>query len=486
MSRNPILSLWALVGRIRLNPWIGYIALTWSLVAIPLVRMARSGVSRGDLFDFALVALVAAVFTLAAKRERRREEEVLETLTRRASHDRPKALSVDALDALIAQGTGANALNAVEAAIPNAPKNPSLWCLWARCQMANDQPRLAFLGIDRALSLDPSHVEALYLRAWSKRNYWNFSAASSAAAAGLAVAPSHSGLRFEQRESARMIQQWTRAKTLPKQQRVAAAPAPRPKPRADRVAEVTGTSDRQIAAQVAPPMALGPSTATEKSVNPVESAPAAKEASPLFVENVEPTLDVETAASELYDYEAETSVEDDAEAETSVEVALDQGDREEDLVQEVAPIAFPAGDISLDEFVGAIDEPVNPAGDAETEAEDESPWGDFDLSGLGSESAEASTPEPADDPVPSMAIRTSAEHMASRPMPQAVTTTRPIARTAKSNVAQLHQSVTTFDTAKKSPFANLEKFAAEANAALARAADETLAKVDAVDDRHVA
>jgi len=85
-----------------------------------------------------------------------------------------------------------------------------------------------------------------------------------------------------------------------------------------------------------------------------------------------------------------------------------------------------------------------------------------------------------------MAIRTRAEHMASRPMPRAVTTARPIARTAKSSVAQLHQSVATFDTAKKSPFANLEKFAAEANAALARAADETLAKVDAVDDRHVA
>ena len=228
MAPNPLLAIWAAVGRVRHNPWIGYVVAAWLLVIIPFFRLDREGLFGGAQYDIAILVLVAVVFTLGFLLERRRETAVLNALAQGAVGG--STLSPAEIDGLLEQGVNAEALTAVEAAIPKAPNDASLWCLWARCQLVNEQPRMATRGIDRALSVDPDHVEALYLKAWSKRVYWDFRAAHGFANEGLVHAPSHSGLRFEQRESLRNINQWSRAKALPKQRSATPAPTPRPRP----------------------------------------------------------------------------------------------------------------------------------------------------------------------------------------------------------------------------------------------------------------
>ncbi len=482
MSRNPILVLWKVIGRIRLNPWIGYVTLTWLLVVVPVARLVRDGVSQGRLLDLGLIALVAMVFTLGSVREARREEAELDLLTSGATVGNAAVLPPKEIDALLEQGTTTEALGAVEAAIGTAPQDPTLWCMWARCQMTNEEPRLARRAIDRALTIDPNHSEALYLQAWSKRIHWDFAGARATADIGLATAPSHSGLRFEQRESTRMIEQWTRKKALPKQHRGAPIPTPKP-PRQTVSARVPNGLSSGVAA-------------------PLELAQAA--------ESVETTAPVEIIDS------VETENTELAEVATDSETLNNAFSIEETVAQE-ASVAFPAGDIHLHEFIVEPEEHID---EGEAAQPPQHPWGDFDLAGL-LDDLERSSDQRATEPVPVApdpeteveqvappvtaaaipSIPAVTETTPSAPIPEPVlsvpvppepvaTVPTPVAPAPESPAPMTPEAVQAPSTQVapepvvdvteplsqpepvdvSSPFANLQKFAAKADATLSRVA----------------
>ena len=382
MSRNPILAVWAVIGRIRLNPWIAYVALTWALVVIRLFGLGGSGLSSSVFLDLAILALVATIFTLAYLREGRREAAELDALSSGPDAGNNQALPAHEIDSLIALGTDTDALLAVEAALPTAPQDPALWCMWARCQMANEEPRLGIRGINRALEIDPNHAEALYLRAWTKRNYWDFAGARSTADEGLALAPSHSGLRFEQRESTRMIEQWTRRKALPKQHR--GAPIPSPKPRQNAPAVETEPLVHQLEAQLAPPREIAQ---TAESVVTTETVETIEEIEPVeTVEVIEETQPVETL-----------EIIEQADPIETVEVIHEPQPVETvEVIQEAAvedtSASFPAGEIDLDEFV--VEPPKDIDLSASEPAPAHNPTGQLDFSELDNDDLETSTVEP--------------------------------------------------------------------------------------------
>ena len=430
MSRNPILAVWAVIGRIRLNPWIAYVALTWALVVIRLFGLGGSGLSNNVFLDLAILALVATIFTLAYLREGRREAATLHALSG-AHANNDQVLPAHELDSLIAQGTDNDALEAVEAALPTAPQDPALWCMWARCQIANEEPRLGIRGINRALEIDPNHAEALYLRAWTKRNYWDFAGARSTADEGLALAPSHSGLRFEQRESTRMIEQWTRKKALPKQHRGAPMPSPRPR---QNTATIEGQPlVHQLEAQLAPPREIAQ---TAESVVTTETVEVIEQADPIetleIIEKADPaeTLEIIEQADPIETVEViqEAAVED-----TSA--------------------SFPAGEIDLDEFV--VEPPKDIDLSASEPAPAHNPMGQLDFSGLDNDDLETSTVEPI-------------------PYEQPVATEvdeEPFEVTEPVNVdVPLPVEPTPEPVGASSRFANLQKFAAETSTVLNRVA----------------
>ena len=442
MSRNPILAVWAVIGRIRLNPWIAYVALTWTLVVIRLFGLGGSGLSNNVFLDLAILALVATIFTLAYLREGHREAATLHALSgTHANND--QVLPAHELDSLIAQGTDNDALEAVEAALPTAPQDPALWCMWARCQMANEEPRLGIRGINRALEIDPNHAEALYLRAWTKRNYWDFAGARSTADEGLALAPSHSGLRFEQRESTRMIEQWTRKKALPKQHRGAPMPSPRPR---QNTATIEGQPlVHQLEAQVAPPREIAQ---TAKSVVTTETVEVIEEADPIeTVEIIEEIQTIETV-----------EVIEQADPIETLEI-IEQADPIEtvEVIQEAAvedtSASFPAGDIDLDQFVVEDQQDIDLSASVEPSPA-HNPMGELDFSGLDGD-FEISSVEPI-------------------PYEQPVATEvdeEPFEVTEPVNVDEpLPVEPTPEPVGASSPFANLQKFAAETSAVLNRVA----------------
>ena len=418
MSRNPILAVWAVIGRIRLNPWIAYVALTWALVVIRLFGLGGSGLSSSVFLDLAILALVATIFTLAYLREGRREAAELDALSSGPDAGNNQALPAHEIDSLIALGTDTDALLAVEAALPTAPQDPALWCMWARCQMANEEPRLGIRGINRALEIDPNHAEALYLRAWTKRNYWDFAGARSTADEGLALAPSHSGLRFEQRESTRMIEQWTRRKALPKQHR--GAPIPSPKPRQNAPAVETEPLVHQLEAQLAPPREIAQTAEsvvttetveTIEEIEPVETVEVIEETQPVetleIIEQADPieTLEVIEQADPIETLEIieqadpiETvEVIHEPQPVETVEVIEETQPVEtveviEDAATQDAPASFPAGEIDLDEFV--VEPPKDIDLSASEPAPAHNPMGQLDFSGLDNDDLETSTVEP--------------------------------------------------------------------------------------------
>ena len=429
MSRNLILAVWAVIGRIRLNPWIAYVALTWALVAIRLFGLGGSGLSSNVFLDLAILALVATIFTLAYLREGRREAAELAALSSGPGAGNSQALPAHEIDSLIALGTDNDALEAVEAALPTAPQDPALWCMWARCQMANEEPRLGIRGINRALEIDPNHAEALYLRAWSKRNYWDFAGARSTADQGLALAPSHSGLRFEQRESTRMIEQWTRRKALPKQHR--GAPTPSPKPRQNTPAAEAQPLVHHLEAQLAPPREIAQ---TAESVVTTETVEVIEEADP--VETVEETQTVETIEA----------VEETQTVET-IEVI-------EDAATQDAPASFPTGDIDLGEFVVEDQEDIDVSASVEP-APAHNPMGQLDFSGLDSDDLETSTVDPIPHEQP----------VATEVHEDPFEVTEPV-----NVVVPLPVEPTPEPVGTSSRFANLQKFAAETSTTLNRVA----------------
>ena len=438
MSRNPILAVWAVIGRIRLNPWIAYVALTWTLVVIRLFGLGGSGLSNNVFLDLAILALVATIFTLAYLREGRREAATLHALSG-AHANNDQVLPAHELDSLIAQGTDNDALEAVEAALPTAPQDPALWCMWARCQMANEEPRLGIRGINRALEIDPNHAEALYLRAWTKRNYWDFAGARSTADEGLAFAPSHSGLRFEQRESTRMIEQWTRKKALPKQHRGAPMPSPRPR---QNTATIEGQPlVHQLEAQVAPPREIAQ---TAKSVVTTETVEVIEQADPIeTVEIIEEIQTIETV-----------EIIEQADPVETVEVIHEPQPVETvEVIQEAAvedtSASFPAGDIDLDQFV--VEPPKDIDLSASEPAPAHNPMGQLDFSGLDNDDLETSTAEPI-------------------PYEQPVATEvdeEPFEVTEPVNV---DEPLPVEPVGASSRFANLQKFAAETSTVLNRVA----------------
>ena len=438
MSRNPILAVWAVIGRIRLNPWIAYVALTWALVVIRLFGLGGSGLSNNVFLDLAILALVATIFTLAYLREGRREAATLHALSG-AHANNDQVLPAHELDSLIAQGTDNDALEAVEAALPTAPQDPALWCMWARCQMANEEPRLGIRGINRALEIDPNHAEALYLRAWTKRNYWDFAGARSTADEGLALAPSHSGLRFEQRESTRMIEQWTRKKALPKQHRGAPMPSPRPR---QNTATIEGQPlVHQLEAQVAPPREIAQ---TAKSVVTTETVEVIEQADPIeTVEIIEEIQTIETV-----------EIIEQADPVETVEVIHEPQPVETvEVIQEAAvedtSASFPAGDIDLDQFV--VEPPKDIDLSASEPAPAHNPMGQLDFSGLDNDDLETSTAEPI-------------------PYEQPVATEvdeEPFEVTEPVNV---DEPLPVEPVGASSRFANLQKFAAETSTVLNRVA----------------
>ena len=448
MSRNPILAVWAVIGRIRLNPWIAYVALTWTLVVIRLFGLGGSGLSNNVFLDLAILALVATIFTLAYLREGRREAATLHALSG-AHANNDQVLPAHELDSLIAQGTDNDALEAVEAALPTAPQDPALWCMWARCQMANEEPRLGIRGINRALEIDPNHAEALYLRAWTKRNYWDFAGARSIADEGLALAPSHSGLRFEQRESTRMIEQWTRKKALPKQHRGAPMPSPRPR---QNTATIEGQPlVHQLEAQVAPPREIAQ---TAKSVVTTETVEVIEQADPIeTVEIIEEIQTIETL-----------EIMEQADPIETLEI-IEQADPIEtvEVIQEAAvedtSASFPAGDIDLDQFV--VEPPKDIDLSASEPAPAHNPMGQLDFSGLDNDDLETSTAEPI-------------------PYEQPVATEvdeEPFEVTEPVNVDEpLPVEPTPEPVGASSRFANLQKFAAETSTALNRVAADQAEK----------
>ena len=442
MSRNPILAVWAVIGRIRLNPWIAYVALTWTLVVIRLFGLGGSGLSNNVFLDLAILALVATIFTLAYLREGRREAATLHALSG-AHANNDQVLPAHELDSLIAQGTDNDALEAVEAALPTAPQDPALWCMWARCQMANEEPRLGIRGINRALEIDPNHAEALYLRAWTKRNYWDFAGARSTADEGLAFAPSHSGLRFEQRESTRMIEQWTRKKALPKQHRGAPMPSPRPR---QNTATIEGQPlVHQLEAQVAPPREIAQ---TAKSVVTTETVEVIEQADPIeTVEIIEEIQTIETL-----------EIIEQADPVETVEVIHEPQPVETvEVIQEAAvedtSASFPAGDIDLDQFVVEDQQDIDLSASVEPSPA-HNPMGELDFSGLDGD-FEISSVEPI-------------------PYEQPVATEvdeEPFEVTEPVNVDEpLPVEPTPEPVGASSPFANLQKFAAETSAVLNRVA----------------
>ena len=438
MSRNPILAVWAVIGRIRLNPWIAYVALTWALVVIRLFGLGGSGLSNNVFLDLAILVLVAMIFTLAYVREGRREAAELAALSPGPGAGNSQALPAHEIDSLIALGTDTDALVAVEAALPTAPQDPSLWCMWARCQMANEQPRLGIRGINRALEIDPNHAEALYLRAWSKRNYWDFAGARSTADEGLALAPSHSGLRFEQRESTRMIEQWTRRKALPKQHR--GAPMPSPKPRQNTPAAEAQPLVHQVEAQVAPPREIAQTAESVVTTEPVE---AVEEIEPVeTVEAIEETQTVETV-----------EIIEEADPIEPVEVI-------EEAATQDAPASFPAGDIDLGEFVVEDQEAIDVSASVEP-APAHNPMGQLDFSGLDSDDLETSTVEPIPHEQP----------VATEVHEDPFEVTEPV-----NVVVPLPVEPTPEPVGTSSRFANLQKFAAETSTALNRVAADQAEK----------
>ena len=438
MSRNPILAVWAVIGRIRLNPWIAYVALTWALVVIRLFGLGGSGLSNNVFLDLAILVLVAMIFTLAYVREGRREAAELAALSPGPGAGNSQALPAHEIDSLIALGTDTDALVAVEAALPTAPQDPSLWCMWARCQMANEQPRLGIRGINRALEIDPNHAEALYLRAWSKRNYWDFAGARSTADEGLALAPSHSGLRFEQRESTRMIEQWTRRKALPKQHR--GAPMPSPKPRQNTPAAEAQPLVHQVEAQVAPPREIAQTAESVVTTEPVEA-----------VEEIEPVETVE-ALEETQTVETVEIIEEADPVET-VEVI-------EEAATQDAPASFPAGDIDLGEFVVEDQEDIDVSASVEP-APAHNPMGQLDFSGLDSDDLETSTVDPIPHEQP----------VATEVHEDPFEVTEPV-----NVVVPLPVEPTPEPVGTSSRFANLQKFAAETSTALNRVAADQAEK----------
>ena len=441
MSRNPILAVWAVIGRIRLNPWIAYVALTWALVVIRLFGLGGSGLSNNVFLDLAILALVATIFTLAYLREGRREAATLHALSG-AHANNDQVLPAHELDSLIAQGTDNDALEAVEAALPTAPQDPALWCMWARCQIANEEPRLGIRGINRALEIDPNHAEALYLRAWTKRNYWDFAGARSTADEGLALAPSHSGLRFEQRESTRMIEQWTRKKALPKQHRGAPMPSPRPR---QNTATIEGQPlVHQLEAQVAPPREIAQ---TAKSVVTTETVEVIEQADPIeTVEVIEQSDPIETL-----------EIIEQADPVETVEVIHEPQPVETvEVIQEAAvedtSASFPAGDIDLDQFVVEDQQDIDLSASVEPSPA-HNPMGELDFSGLDGD-FEISSVEP-----------TPQAHPVAAEVHEPYETTEPV------NVDEpLPVEPTPEPVGASSPFANLQKFAAETSAVLNRVA----------------
>ena len=462
MSRNPILAVWAVIGRIRLNPWIAYVALTWALVVIRLFGLGGSGLSNNVFLDLAILVLVAMIFTLAYVREGRREAAELAALSPGPGAGNSQALPAHEIDSLIALGTDTDALVAVEAALPTAPQDPSLWCMWARCQMANEQPRLGIRGINRALEIDPNHAEALYLRAWSKRNYWDFAGARSTADEGLALAPSHSGLRFEQRESTRMIEQWTRRKALPKQHR--GAPMPSPKPRQNTPAAEAQPLVHQVEAQVAPPREIAQTAESVVTTEPVE---AVEEIEPVeTVEALEETQTVETVEiiEETQTVETVEIIEETQTVET-VEI-IEEADPIEtvEVIEEAAtqdaPASFPAGDIDLGEFVVEDQEDIDVSASVEP-APAHNPMGQLDFSGLDSDDLETSTVEPIPHEQP----------VATEVHEDPFEVTEPV-----NVVVPLPVEPTPEPVGTSSRFANLQKFAAETSTALNRVAADQAEK----------
>ena len=454
MSRNPILAVWAVIGRIRLNPWIAYVALTWALVVIRLFGLGGSGLSNNVFLDLAILALVATIFTLAYLREGRREAATLHALSG-AHANNDQVLPAHELDSLIAQGTDNDALEAVEAALPTAPQDPALWCMWARCQIANEEPRLGIRGINRALEIDPNHAEALYLRAWTKRNYWDFAGARSTADEGLALAPSHSGLRFEQRESTRMIEQWTRKKALPKQHRGAPMPSPRPR---QNTATIEGQPlVHQLEAQLAPPREIAQ---TAESVVTTETVEVIEQADPIeTVEIIEEIQTIETVeVIEQADPIETLEIIEKADPAETLEI-IEQADPIEtvEVIQEAAvedtSASFPAGEIDLDEFV--VEPPKDIDLSASEPAPAHNPMGQLDFSGLDNDDLETSTVEPI-------------------PYEQPVATEvdeEPFEVTEPVNVdVPLPVEPTPEPVGASSRFANLQKFAAETSTVLNRVA----------------
>ena len=191
-------------------------AAAWTLVFVHLLWISNSDGTARTLVFGALLLVGALVYTWGYMREDRRENHEVQALAIGPSAE--PALETHEIVSLYETGDINNALRATESALATRPRDPSLWCTWARCKAANDEIRMATRGIDRALQHDPEHVEALYLLAWSRRFYGDYRGARRAASTGLVVDPAHEGLRFELSEAKRMISQWTRAKALTKRQ----------------------------------------------------------------------------------------------------------------------------------------------------------------------------------------------------------------------------------------------------------------------------
>ena len=220
MLASIVLTILKAIGRVRRNPWIGFMATAWTLVFVQLLWLAGSDPSGRALVFGALLLVGALVYTWGYMREDRRENNEVQALAIGPAVG--PALETHEIVSLYETGDVNNALRATESALATRPRDPSLWSTWARCKAANDETRMATRGIDRALQHDPQHVEALYLLAWSRRFYWDYRGARRAASTGLVVDPAHAGLRFELSEAKRMISQWTRAKALTKHQPMSA------------------------------------------------------------------------------------------------------------------------------------------------------------------------------------------------------------------------------------------------------------------------
>ncbi len=220
MLASTILAIPKAIGRVRRNQWLGFMAVAWTLVLVNLVWITGPSGADKSLGFSALLLVGALTYTWGYMREGRREDREVQALT--VGPPNQLALETSEIHSMYESGDVSNALRASESALAVRPEDPSLWCAWARCMAANGETRMATKGIDRALEHDPENVEALYLLAWSRRFYWDYRGARSAASAGLVVDPSHAGLRFELSEAKRMIHQWTRAKALPKRQPMSA------------------------------------------------------------------------------------------------------------------------------------------------------------------------------------------------------------------------------------------------------------------------